>query len=266
LKMAIEDGVLTLDQLQYRDEIGFYRASGSLRHAAENREKLDMILAVQGEELKLDLITGSENPSPNAPLYSMDISIRGVGGTVAELAANLDGSLLVWSDGGQINNNLLHRFASDFLMNVLTTLNPFSQTEPYTPVECMVLNADIDQGRVRFEPGFVMRTNRLNMFVVGDVDLKTERLNLSLATHGRQGIGISAATVTNPYFKVGGTLMTPQLELDAQSAAVAASVTAATMGLSIVVRGVWSRLRGEQNPCPQFLNYERKQKKDSRSG
>lgn len=258
LKMAIEGGVLTLDRLQYRDDIGFFHAKGRLQHSVDHPDSADLVLAVTGEDAKLGLFMGSALPPDNAPTYNIDISIRGTGATVAELAADLDGSLLLSSDGGQINNTQLQTFAGDFLVNVLETLNPFTRSEPFTTVECMVLNAGIDDGRIRFEPGFVMRTDRLNMFVVGDVNLQNERLNLSLATQARHGIGISAATLTNPFFRVGGTLASPALQLDAQNAAIAASVTAATAGLNIVVRGMWSRLRGEQNPCPGFLDYRRK--------
>jgi hypothetical protein len=189
----------------------------------------------------------------------MDIDIRGTGATVADLAGSLTGKVLLSSEGGQIDNALLELFAGDFLSNVLETLNPFAETSEFTDMQCLVVNATLDDGQLDLEPGFVMRTDRVNMFVFGDIDLKKERLDLSLATQARRGIGISAASITNPYFKVGGTLMSPQLQLDPASAALAASVATATAGLSIVIRGLWDRLMGERNPCPHFLNYKRKE-------
>jgi uncharacterized protein involved in outer membrane biogenesis len=257
LAVKIQDGALELDRLRYRDQDAYFDASGSLRPTA-GAGMAQLVLKVTGKDADLGLFTSPDQARETVPKYNLDIAIDGTGSTLAELAGNLNGSILVWSDGGQINNNVVQTFASDFLVNVLDTLNPFTQSEPFTPLQCMVLNGIIESGKMNLQPGFVMRTNRLNMFVVGDVNLRTEKLNLSLATQARQGIGISAATLTNPYFKIGGTLSAPQLQLDAQSATIAASVTAATAGLSIVVRGVWSRLMGEQNPCPQFLNYERK--------
>ncbi|MGE0621450.1 MAG: AsmA family protein [Pseudomonadales bacterium] len=260
LIITLRDGVLQLERVRYRDEYGFFDATGTVEPTAENGVAR-LTLSVKGEDADLGLFTSPDQPKETRPSYNLDIAITGTGRTAAELAGNLDGTVLIHSDGGRISNTLIQTYASDFMVNVLETLNPFTKSEPYTQVQCMVLNTAITDGRINLQPGFVMRTNRLNMFVGGDVDLKTERLNLSLATQARQGIGISAATLTNPYFKVGGTLSSPQLQLDAQSAAISASVTAATAGLSIVVRGVWSRLMGEQNPCPQFLNYQRKTSK-----
>jgi hypothetical protein len=184
------------------------------------------------------------------------VDIWGYGRTVAEMAGGLNGKILVSSDGGEINNGLVEAFAGDFVTNVLETLNPFVQSEAFTKMECLVLNAGIRDGRLRMEPGFVMRTDRLNMFVYGKANLERETLDLSLATQARRGFGISAASITNPYFKIGGTLASPALQLDPASAAIAASVATATAGLSILLRGVFERLMGSKNPCPEFLNYE----------
>ena len=105
-----------------------------------------------------------------------------------------------------------------------------------------------------------MRTDRVNMFVRGKVDLKTEKLDLFLASRARRGLGISVATITNPYFKVGGTLASPLLQLDPANVALASTIATATGGLSIVIEGLVSRLLGEQNPCPKFLNETAKRK------
>jgi hypothetical protein len=253
LELKIEDGELILNRAAYRDESGYFDAAGLLRPEGDN---VYVELALAGEEVDFGLLTSEGQQQDSLPRYSLDVDIWGHGQTIAQLAAGLNGRLLVSSNGGQINNGLVEALGGDFLSNVLETLNPFVETEAFTQMDCLVLNAAINNGRLKMEPGFVMRTDRLNMFVYGNVDLEQERLDLSLATQARRGIGISASTITNPYFKIGGTLASPALELDPASAAIAASVATATAGLSILIRGVFERLLGTQNPCPNFLKYE----------
>jgi hypothetical protein len=256
LALNVVDGALQLERLAYRDRFGSFNATASLK--PENDAAV-LELRVAGDDANLGFFVSPQQDIETVPRYTMDIDIRGTGATVADLAGSLTGKVLLSSEGGQIDNALLELFAGDFLSNVLETLNPFAETSEFTDMQCLVVNATLDDGQLDLEPGFVMRTDRVNMFVFGDIDLKKERLDLSLATQARRGIGISAASITNPYFKVGGTLMSPQLQLDPASAALAASVATATAGLSIVIRGLWDRLMGERNPCPHFLNYKRKE-------
>ena len=253
LQLDINDGEMKLNRAAYRDETGYFDATALLRPDGDG---VYLDLALAGEDVDVGLFTSTGQQRDSTPRYTLEVDIWGHGQTVAELAGSLNGILLVSSDGGQINNGLVEAFGGDFLVNVLETMNPFVESEEFTKMSCLVLNASIADGKLKMEPGFVMRTDRLNMFVYGGADLEQETLDLSLATQARRGIGISAASITNPYFKIGGTLAQPALQLDPASAAVAASVATATAGLSILIRGVFDRLMGSQNPCPRFLEYE----------
>ena len=254
LAFEVEDGSLSLERAAYRDDTGHFEATASLR--PENNAA-SLQLQLTGEDAVVGLFAAPDQPRETLPRYSGVVSVAGTGSTLAELIGNLSGTILVSSDGGRISNALLESYMGDFVSNVLNVLNPFVTSEPYTSVNCMVFNAIIRDGALDLKPGFVMRTDKVNMFVFGKVDLKTERLDLALASQARRGIGVSAASITNPYFKIGGTLASPALQLDPGSAAVAASIATATAGLSIVVRGVWDRMMGQRNPCPKFLNYDR---------
>lgn len=257
LTFDLSDGALSLSRMHFRDEIGRFDASGTLQPEGQNgRAHLQWKLTA--EDADLGLFTTENQPPDTIPRYTVDISAAGAGASVSEIVGSLNGSVLVHSmAGGRIDNELVDLLAGDFVSNVLNVLNPLSGTRKFTPMNCLVLNAAIKDGNLKLAPGFVMRTDQVNMFVFGGVNLATEHLDLSLATQARRGIGISAASITNPYFKVGGTITRPSLHLDAQSAAVAASVATATAGLSIVVQGVMQRIRGHRNPCPTFRDYER---------
>ena len=90
------------------------------------------------------------------------------------------------------------------------------------------------------------------MFVMGSADLGSERLDLTLATQPRRGLGISAGAIVNPFYKIGGTFASPQLRVDATSAALTYGMATATGGLSILATGLRDRLLGNLNPCDSF--------------
>ncbi len=252
LQLKVQDGIFELQRAAYQDPFGSFNASGTLRPEGDGAR---LTLKVNGTDADLGLFTFPDQAPETIPRYTLDIELGGSGTTVAELVGDLDGRILISSDGGRISSAQMELFTGDFLSNVLAVLNPFAANDAFTPMECMVINATLLEGKLQLEPGFVMRTDRVNMYVYGGADLKTERLDLSLATQARRGLGISAASITNPYFKIGGTFVSPALQLDPGSAAVAASLATATAGLSIVIRGFLDRLMGQRNPCPKFLNY-----------
>ncbi len=112
---------------------------------------------------------------------------------------------------------VLRLLGGDFMRQLADTLNPFSQTERFTKLECAVLNAKVSSGVLTLNPGLVMRTDKVNMYMAGTADLGSEQLDLSLATQPRKGIGISAGSLVAPYFKVGGAFTQLQLQLDPQT-------------------------------------------------
>jgi uncharacterized protein involved in outer membrane biogenesis len=260
LTLVSADGMLELEQLAFRDDTGTFDASGRLW---EEDDTAHLELKLLGTDADLGIFTSPDQARETIPRYTLDVDITGQGQTVAGLAASLDGSLLISSDGGSIDHENLERFAGSFLGNVFDTLNPAAKDDLLADMECMVLNATLTDGKLNLEPGYVIRTDEVNMYVYGEADLATERLDLSLHTQARRGIGISAATITNPYFKIGGTLANPKLQLDPASATVASSVAIATVGLSILIRGFWDRLMGEENPCPEFLKHNRQENQPS---
>jgi hypothetical protein len=72
-------------------------------------------------------------------------------------------------------------------------------------------------------------------------------------TKPRKGIGISASMITNPYIKLGGTLADPSLELKPLEAVTSTGVAVATMGLSLVAKGMFDRVTAEKKVCKHAL-------------
>jgi hypothetical protein len=132
--------------------------------------------------------------------------------------------------------------------------------DPYTRIDCAVLDVSFDHGMLRAKPGLVARTDRLNLFARGKIDLASEALDINFRTEPREGIGISVGKILNPYVRVGGTLGEPYLKVDATGAVISGTAAWATGGVSIVLRGLWDRIQGTQNPCVRMLEPERSTK------
>jgi len=65
----------------------------------------------------------------------------------------------------------------------------------------------------------------------------------------RKGLGISAASVVNPFFRIGGTLMNPSLQLDVTRGAISGGALVATAGLSVLFKSLSDRLLTSKDPC-----------------
>jgi hypothetical protein len=116
-----------------------------------------------------------------------------------------------------------------------------------------VLDASFEDGVLRAQPGLVARTDRLNLFARGRIDLASERLDIDFRTEARKGVGISVAKILNPYVKVGGTLREPRLTLDTKGAVVSGGGALASGGLSVALPALRDRVQGFRNPCVRML-------------
>ena len=136
-----------------------------------------------------------------------------------------------------------------FFNELFVAVNPFAKTEPRTRVECTAAAVDIVDGIVKLDPGFVIRTDKVDISAYGSVDLGSEKIDLKFKNSPRKGIGLSATGLVKPYIKVGGSLAKPALTLDAPSALLSGTAAVATGGLSILVTGLFDRISTAANPC-----------------
>ena len=59
--------------------------------------------------------------------------------------------------------------------------------------------------------------------------------------------------ITNPYIKLGGTLSNPAFELKSLEAITSTGVAVATMGVSLVAKGMLDRITAEKKVCKRAL-------------
>jgi len=59
--------------------------------------------------------------------------------------------------------------------------------------------------------------------------------------------------LTNPYIRLGGTLSKPAITVKPIEATVSTGAAVATMGLTLVARGLWDRMTAEREVCKKAI-------------
>ncbi len=249
LDITVRDGRLNVERASGTTTFG--NASAKLS-VIPNGDAAQVHVAFEGGNLflgKAGNLTREE--IDHSPKYSMSIVLDGSGLTLRELAAGLNGQVKISSDGGRAPNTALRFFYGNFIEELFTAVNPFAKTDPYTEVSCVMLVADIENGRIDAKPGLALQTSKMNIVSEGTIDLRSEKLDLNFKTAPRKKISISAGEFINPYLKVGGTMARPQLMLDPTGTLVSGGAAVATLGLSLVAKAVWDRVFSASDVCAQ---------------
>jgi hypothetical protein len=211
-----------------------------------SRSTLD--LEVNASSLKLGFV-GTFGLDPDSlPASDIVVKLTGLGGTWHELAQSLNGRLRWYQGPGSVSKSGLNFMFSDFLTELLNTLNPMAQKSDLTHLACSVFAADVVNGKVAVAP-IIYQTDQVTGFSEGTVDLASEAIDLNFHTVARKGLGLSAGAVVNPFFKIGGTLVKPALHLDVTKGAISGSVMVATAGLSVLFKSFSDRLLSSKDPC-----------------
>ena len=250
----LRDGALTLDQLDGTGVTGG-RASGKLSLAAQGD---GYRLHAEGQVEGGRLVTSNASESlASAPSLDVEYEVDGVGRSFREIAASADGNAVVVLGAGRVTNARTEIMSSRVLISLLDALNPFRRSSPYTAVECGVAAAAIEHGKAVVEP-IAVRTDKITVVGNGKLDLGTEAIDLVWTIKPRSRAGISAGSIANPYIRLGGTLASPRIEVKPFAAAASTGAAVATVGLTVLSRGIYNRITAEKKVCVDALAKTRK--------
>jgi uncharacterized protein involved in outer membrane biogenesis len=181
----------------------------------------------------------------------LDIAVEGQGQSDHKLAGSLNGTLRLVVQDSRTPKSLLARFGRSVVMQ----LNPFSADKEYSDVECAAMEVEIVDGQATTPRGLVFQTDAVTWTGTGSLDLKTEKINVSVKSKAREGLGIGAGRLAE-LAVVHGTLNQPSIAVDpkgvlTQGADLALAV--GTGGLSALAEGLWDRTEGRSERCEQIV-------------
>ncbi|HKX56471.1 MAG TPA: AsmA-like C-terminal region-containing protein, partial [Xanthomonadales bacterium] len=226
---------LRLQEFEFRGvRDGHYAGSFSAERQADGTA---LKLTGRAADLKLGLIGVSGQDPDSLPPSDILLDLTGKGSTWRELAQTLTGSTRWYTGSGRVSNAGLDLLFSDLMSQIFSTLNPLSKKSQFTQLNCAVYAADFLNGQAKLAP-IVIQTDQITAFSEGKVDLSSEAVDMSFRTVPRKGLGISAGAVVNPFFRIGGTLMKPALQLDVTKGAISGGAMVATAGLSVLFKSL----------------------------
>ncbi len=188
----------------------------------------------------------------------VDVDLKSSGSSVAEMMANLDGNITLIMGKGQVFNKYINLLGTDIRASVFRLINPIGQDEDFMNINCFVSRFDIKDG-LADSTALVFDSSHMSVVGEGTVNLKTEKLNLSLKPLPKEGLGIegvgklslSLGELAKP-FKLGGTLGNPSLKIDPlQTALIVGKIAGgvALFGPVGIASALVSTKSGDENPC-----------------
>ena len=188
------------------------------------------------------------------------INLTGRGNSMAALMAALNGSIVMTIVDGRVANTYLDLIEKYLGSNALRLLNPFQAKREFAPVNCFVNNIQIKDGMADVK--LLLDTDQTSIFGLGDVNLKTEQLNLGIkptpkktfGLSGVAGVSFSLKELSQP-FRLGGTIAHPSLAVDPGRTALSLGKLAGALALGpIGLAAFFGDISvGKQDPCPLAL-------------
>ncbi|MEO1204095.1 MAG: hypothetical protein AAFX10_15435, partial [Pseudomonadota bacterium] len=241
---ALQNGAVELRELRLDAKSGSLVSRGRLTPAEGGAQSE---VELRARDLAFGLAETNRDLERTADI---DLSVAFIGDDLRTMLAAANGFLLFDMRGGQVGRNaFLNALYGDVLQQLLSVINPFYERNKPTELDCLVAPFDIVDGRLDAEPRLIVRTGKLNLFVLPKINLGNERIDISIRTTPRRGISISTAELFNPFVKVVGTLGSPTLAVDEQGVLISGGAAVATGGLSILARAAWDRVGRRDNPC-----------------
>ncbi len=186
--------------------------------------------------------------------------LNGSGDSVAALMAGLNGNIRMAMSNGRVASEYLELLEKYLGSGILRMINPFEERREFTPVNCFVNKVEIKDGLADVK--ILLDTDRTSIFGAGDVNLKTERLDLGVKPTPKKGampanISFSFRELSQP-FRLGGTLAQPSLAIDPGRTALIVGKMAGALALGpIGIAAFFADVSvGKKDPCAVALGEE----------
>ena len=264
--ILLKDGNLTIEPIKFM--IGGGSANGRFNLGSQDKPSS---LAMEMKIDQLDLGPMLDELGYQRTLegtLDADVTLAGSGKSLADLMAGLNGRISLVMNDGQVASEYLYLLQDILGTDVLRLINPFKKKETQTKVNCSINDINIKDGLA--ECKLLLDTDQTSIFGVGDVDLRTEKLDLGIKPVPKKGygldsvvkVGFSFKELSQP-FRLGGTLADPSLVLDPTGTVfilgkMAGAVALGPFGIAAFFADI---SLGKKDPCLEALKALEKQDK-----
>jgi len=244
LGIDLQDGILSVAPVSFRDQDG--KLEGNLRLTPRDGS-YELAANLVIENVRLGTLGPDDKDRAIRPPLDGSLELRGTGRSLHEIMASSSGQLSLRQGSGQILNRGTRIFG-DLALEVIRTLNPLRSKSDYRQLDCGIYEVLIEDGVATIKE-FAIQTDTLTTLASGQIMFDTENLDVTIRSKPREGIGVSIGGLTASFLKVGGTLKSPQLMLDAKGTATTTGIAVATGGFSLLAKGLADRLSASADIC-----------------
>jgi len=258
LNTALNRGVLKVEPLSMT--VGGGQLETELVLNA-SRSAPTLSLKARGDSLNLGEMAAEIGASDviTDGITQIDIDVAGRGHSIAALMADLSGSALISIGKGRFSNKYANLAGADLLNQLLAALNPLAKSEPYTQLECAVINLTFNKGVSNYDKAIAAETDKMTVVSSGTINLGEETLDIGMVPKPRKDsidLGIGAGDLVSAA-RIEGTFAKPELGLDAANTAKAGLKVygaIATGGTSLLVGGLFDKVTADPHPCQTAMN------------
>ncbi|MBM3302763.1 MAG: hypothetical protein FJY85_22805, partial [Deltaproteobacteria bacterium] len=131
---------------------------------------------------------------------------------------------------GRVSNKYMNLLGLEVGTKLFELISPHKKDSQYATINCLVERIDVEKGVANHK--LLLDTDQTTLVSAGQVDLRTEGLNINIKSSPKKGLGIAGVAqlsiglgeLTKP-FKLGGTLSKPTLAIDATQTTLAIGKT-----------------------------------------
>jgi len=239
MALTLDHGLLTVEPFTFAGDNGGTADGEIILDARNEAANLDVLLDFN--DFVLPRLGGK---------FSLDADLEGTGDSIAVLMGSLDGIFVARINDVQLEKTRLSQYGA----GLLSQINPLGSD--VTTLECAVLRLDITEGMVDFEKKLAAQTTEVTWIGGGEINLKTEELDVGIAPKARKAISSLTNIGLASLVHVGGTLAEPNIGIDAMDVAKKyAGYTAliATGGLSFLAQKAYDNRVSNIDQCERIL-------------
>ncbi len=242
----VNNGVAVLKVLQGQLAKGNIKADATL--SAKNKT-----LALNADMVKVNLLELMNVLDAQSDMFRVvnggdtDLYIRlnGAGNTYAQVVDSLSGQIALIVDKSALHLGNIGMMKGDIISQLLNTLKITKGNDDLN-LACAVVRADVKDGLAKFPNGIVVNADKFTVVANGDVNLKNDKLGLSVKPFGGKLTDTNIAKALSSLVKITGTLQKPTVGID--TANVVKNVVGATM-TGPVYLGAQMAMENDSSPC-----------------
>ena len=242
----VNNGAATVKVLQGQLAKGDIKADASL--SAKNKtfvfnadvtkvNLLELMKALDAQTDTFRFVSGGDTD-----LY---VKLNGTGNTYAQLVDGLSGQVALIVDKSALHLGNIGMIKGNILTQLLNTLKITKGNDDLN-LACAVVRTDIKDGLAKFPNGVVVNADKFTVVATGDVNLKNDKIGLSIKPFGGKLTDTNIAKALSSLVKVTGTLQKPSIGVDSANA-IKTIVGVTTTGPMYL--GAQMLLENDNSPC-----------------